>query len=311
MRHRYAREPRCSYVVVLENPSADLRDLAAYLSEIAVANFEVIVVDRSASEENRRVLRWVGRYVHSYADTIRAAIDLTTCDKVIVADASVRYGMDALDMMTVLLELHEVVEPQAYFDPLPWWGGIEAGRVLVQRSLHAVADHGSTFGFRRRVIRGLRSIEPAVAQDSVRRLASQGAEVFTAIGTFVRRLPPAFSDWVRDLPRRAEEELVVPARAALFILFLPFLVALSLLGGGRVAGTLAGAIAFATVVLAVRGRFGAARFFPLRACLFAPLSILQRSIGVYCALFRRVSVRRELLPDHHRDAVGQIHVGRL
>ena len=87
----------------------------------------MIVVDRSGSEENRRVLRWVGRYVHTLTDTVRAAIDLTSCDKVIVADASVRYSMDSLDMMGVLLELHEVVEPQVYFDPLPWWGGIEAG----------------------------------------------------------------------------------------------------------------------------------------------------------------------------------------
>jgi hypothetical protein len=310
MRHRSLCELRCSYVVILESFSGDLRELAAYLTEIAVANFEVIVVDRSGAEDHRRVLRWVGRYVHTHAETIRAAIDLTSSDKVIVADASVRYSMDNLDIMCALLELHEVVEPQDYFDPLPWWGGIDAGRVLVQRSMHALPDRGATFGFRKRIIRGLRSLEPVEA-NSVRRLASQGAEVFTAIGTFVRRLPPAFSEWVRDLPRRAEEELVVPARAALFILLLPALVILSILGGARMAGTFAGAIAFATFVLAVRGRFGAGSFFPLHTCLLAPLSILQRSIGVYCALFRRVSPRRELLPDHHRDAVGQIHVGRL
>ena len=293
MRHRSPLERRCSYVLVLESLTGDLCGLAAYLSELAVANFEVIIVDRTGSEENRRVLRWVGRYVHTSADTMRAAIDLTSCDKVIVADASARYSMDALDMMTVLLELHEVVEPQAYFDPLPWWGGIEAGRVLVQRSLHAFPEHGSTFGFRKRVICGLRSIEPALALDSVRRLASQGAEVFSAIGTFVRRLPPAFSDWVCELPRRAEEELTVPARAALLLLLLPLIAVLSLLGGARVAGAFAGAIAFATIVLAVRGRIGAAAFFPRWTCLFAPLSILQRAIGVYCALFRRMSARRE------------------
>jgi len=258
------------------------------------------------------VLRWVARYVHTFADTMRAAIDLASCDKVVVADASIRYSMDALDIMTALLELHEVVEPQDYFDPLPWWGGIEAGRVLVERSIHTLPNYGSTFGFRKRIVRGLRSIEPIPARDCVRRLALQGAEVFTAIGTFVRRLPPAFSDWIREVPRRAEDELASPARAALLLLLIPAILVLTLVGGPRMAGAFAGAVAFSTFVFAVRGRLGAAaEFFPLRACLFAPLSLLQRSIGVYCALFRRASVRRELSPDHHRHAVGEIHVGRL
>src|SRR6266568_2571756 len=148
MRHRSSRERRCSYVVVLENAArseGELRGLAAYLSEIAVSNFEVIVIDGSTqAEENRRILRWVGRHVIARAgsvDAVRAAIDLSSCDKVIVADARVRYSQDSLDSLTALLEVHEVVEPQDYFDPLPWWGGIEAGRILVQRSIRPLPDH--------------------------------------------------------------------------------------------------------------------------------------------------------------------------
>jgi hypothetical protein len=305
MRHRSSCERRCSYLVVLENDfrSADeLRELATYLSEVAVSDFEVIIFDASspeAVEENRRVLRWVGRHTTARPehvtgtgniDAIRAAIDLASCDKVIVADAHVRYSRESLDDLTALLELHEVVEPQDYFDPLPWWGGIEAGRILVHRSISPLPDSGSTFGFRKRAIRGLRAIDQATnAHDYVRRLASQGAEVFTSMRLFVRRIPPRFSDWIRGLPRRAEQEFTMPAKAALFFMLMPALIAVALLGGARMAGTVAGAISFASVALALRGRIGAGRFFPWRACFFAPLWVLQRSLSVYCALLWRVS----------------------
>ena len=297
MRHRSTRERRCSYLVVLENSSrseGELRDLAAYLSEISVSNFEVIVVDGSQqAEENRCILRWVGRHVIAHAgsvDAIRAAIDLSSCDKVIVADARVRYSQDALDGLTALLEVHEVVEPQDYFDPLPWWGGIEAGRILVQRSIRPLPDHASTFGFRKRAVQGLRSIDyRAPGHDSVRRLAWQGAEVFTAMQLFVRKLPPAFSDWVRDLPKRAEQEFDMPVKAALLFMIVPAMIAMLVTGGARTAGVFAGAIAFMSFALAVRGRIGAGRFFPWRACFLAPLWILQRSVSIYFALLWRMS----------------------
>jgi hypothetical protein len=101
-------------------------------------------------------------------------------------------------------------------------------------------------------------------------------------------MPPAFSDWIRELPRRAEEEFAVPAKAALFFMLLPALAGAALIGGVRMAGSLAGAIAFASIALALRGRIGAGRFFPWRACFFAPLWILQRSVSIYWALLWRV-----------------------
>ena len=47
-------------------------------------------------------------------------------------------------------------------------------------------------------------------------------------------------------------------------------------------------IAFSSVALALRGRAGAAPFFPLRACLFAPLWVLERSLSVYWALLNKL-----------------------
>ena len=38
-------------------------------------------------------------------------------------------------MVLAMLDAHDCVEPQDYFEPLPWWGGIEAGRMLVHRGI--------------------------------------------------------------------------------------------------------------------------------------------------------------------------------
>lgn len=289
MNHRSSGERRCSYLVVLETASgssSELRELAVYLSNLAVSNFEVIVVDASDSEENSRVLRWVSRYVparpqHRSAfgavDAVRAAVDLASCDKVIVADAQVRYSEQSLDDLCELLEVHEVVEPQDYFDPMPWW-------------VSPLRRRASTFGFRRLAVRGLRMIELTPSpRDGVRRLASQGAEVFSAVRLFVRRIPPAFSDWLRDLPRRADEDFAVPMKAALFFMLLPSLIGIAVVAGLRVAGSIAGVMAFVSIVLALHGRISTGRVIPWRACFFAPLWILERSVSIYCALLWRVS----------------------
>jgi len=298
MRKRSLADRRCSYLVALDDESSsidDLRELAAYLSNLVISNFDVIVVDASsppAVDRNCRVLRWVSRYFAAapqQRDPVRSAIGLAACEKVIVAGRHVRYTDEALDELSRLLDLHEVVEPQDYIDPLPWWGAIETGRILVHRSLTPLADHGSTFAFRKCAIRGLRTIEPSTpADDCVRRLASQGAEVFSALEVFVRRIPPALSEWARTRRCQADEDLYVPAKAALFFVLLPIAIILGLVSGLRFAAGYAGAIAFTSFALAVRGRIGAATFFPWRTCLYAPLWVLERSISVYLALFWKV-----------------------
>jgi hypothetical protein len=305
MRHRNPQDRRCTYLVVIERdrePADDLRDLASYLSTLSVANSEVIVVDGSPSpifESNRAVLRWVARHVAARPrhrnftggiDTVRTAVDVSSCDKIIVADENVRYRADAIESVCELLDQHEVVEPQDYFEPLPWWSGIEAGRMLVHRGVEPLPDHGATFGLRKSSIRGLRGVDIVASsgEDAVRRLASQGAEVFSACDVFVRRLPPPLDHWLRDRPRQAGGDFAMPVKSAFFFALLPAAILLAAFGGIRLAGGYAGAIALGSMVLALRGRGGATTFFPLRACLCAPLWILERSVSVYWALFRKL-----------------------
>ncbi|MEA2488234.1 MAG: hypothetical protein QOH21_26 [Acidobacteriota bacterium] len=318
MRTRQPQDRRCSYVVLVEHAAADadaLRDLARYLSTVAVTDCDVVILDASPRlqfELNARVLRWVGRHMairgdmrtaSGTVDLLRAAAAAAGCEKVIVAAEDVRYDPVAIEQLCQLLDLHEVVEPQDYLDPLPWWGSIEAGRMLVHRGIEPEPDHGATFGFRRSALRSLRGLAVLEASDDpVRRLVAHGAELHPATDVFVRRDPPAFSDWLDSRPRYACDDFALPMKSAFFFALVPLLVLLATLGGLRLAASYAGAIAFASVALALRGRIGAGAFFPLWACLFAPLWVVERSVSVYWALYRKlrgtdVAAARVAVPD--------------
>ena len=296
-------ERRCSYVVLVRNAAAStagLRDLATYLSTLGVADCDVVILDPSPRyqfELNARILRWVGRHVAvrrehcagGGVDIVRAASALAACEKVIVATDDVRYSAEAVGQLCELLDAHEVVEPQDYLDPLPWWGGIDAGRMLVHRGIEPQPDHGATFGFRRNAVRALRALAAATSADAqARRLAAVGAEVYPATHVFVRREPGALGEWWSSRPRLAGDDFDLPMKTAFFFSLVPLLVLLAVIGGLQLAGGYASVIAFASVALALRGRAGASRFFPLRACLFAPLWVLERSLSVYWALVRKL-----------------------
>ena len=303
MKPRTQPDRRCSYVVAIERSGGaadDLAPFAQYLSNLGVNGCEVIVVDGSPREQfeaNRSFLCWVARHVaprvqHRHAcgiDPVQAAIDFAAQEKVIVADEAVRYGAGDVDQICDLLELHEVVVPQDYLDPLPWWGGIEAGRILVHRGIEPTGD-GGTFGIRRSAVRGLRSLELSMEEpeEPLRRLGMRGAEVFSAHDVFVRREPPLLDDWLRSRSRSADAELAMPMRSAIFFALIPMALLLAIIGGLDLAGGYASAIGLASLVLAIRGRSGAGAFFPLRACLYAPVWVLERSISVYWALIRKL-----------------------
>ena len=265
-------------------------------------------------EDNERHLRWVGRHLHmpgGPVDLVRSATAVSACEKVIVATDDIRYTPESIARLCALLDAHEVVEPQDYLDPLPWWGTIDAARILLHRAIEPQPDHGATFGFRRAVVRSLRNLTtPEANSDPVRRLSGHGAEVHPAGDVFVRREPRALPDWLADRPRVAGADFVLPIKTAFFLSVVPLLLLLAILGGLQLASGYASVIAFASVALALRGRSGASSFFPLRACLFAPLWVFERSLSVYWALFRKLRgtdlepARKTAVPDRAR-AIGE------
>ncbi|HUR79651.1 MAG TPA: hypothetical protein VM733_02730 [Thermoanaerobaculia bacterium] len=302
MRNTGPQDRRCSYVVHVQSATAsasELRELATYFSSLGVAGCDVVILDSSPRlqfELNARILRWVGRHVAVRSeyrapggvDLVRAAISYAACEKVIIANEDVRYTTEAIAQLCELLEMHEVVEPQDYLDPMPWWSGIDAGRMLIHRGIEPQPDHGATFGFRRSAIRGLRGL-PSSPDAHARRLIAVGAEVHSASDVFVRREPAPLSEWMTSRPRLAGDDFTLPFKTAFFFSLVPVLLLLAAMGGPRFAGVYASVIAFAAVGLAARGRAGtAAMHFPLRACLFAPLWVLERSMSVYWALFNKL-----------------------
>jgi hypothetical protein len=308
------RDRKCSYVVVLDRATgsaAQLRELATYLTSLGVADCDVVVLDPSSRllfDANGRTLRWVGRHLHvpgGPVDLVRSAAAVAGCEKVIVAADDVRYTPEAIHRMCELLDGHEVVEPQDYLDPLPWWSGLDAGRILIHRGIEPQPDHGATFGFRRAAVRALRNENAAAGDHDTRRLAERGAEVYAASDVFVRREPRAFPEWLAQRPKLAGQDFALPVKTAFFLSLIPLLLLFGFAGGVQLATGYAGAIMFTAVALAVRGRTGASKFFPLRACLFAPLWVFERSVSVYWALLRKLSgsdaeTARTATPDRAR-----------
>ena len=306
---------RASYVVLVQNATVstpELRELAHYLSTLAVADCDVVILDPSPRlqfELNGRILRWVGRHVRTSGgvDILRSAASHAACEKVIVAAEDIRYTPEAISQLCDLLDAHEVVEPQDYLDPMPWWGGIEAGRILLHRGIEPQPDHGATFGFRRSALHALRALGSVTSPEAQsRRRAAVGAEVYPAADVFVRRESGTLADWMTSRPRLAGDDFALPMKSAFFFSLVPLLLLLGVLGGAKLAGGYAGVIAFASVGLALRGRAGASMFFPLRACLFAPLWVLERSVSVYWALYRKLrgadeDATRIAVPDENRE----------
>ena len=299
---RMKRDRKCSYVVLLERAAGsagELRELARYLTTLDLAGCEVVVLDPSPLvlfDANRRTLRWVSRHLQVPsvpADLARCASAVAACEKVIVATEDVRYTPEAVARLCDLLEMHEVVEPQDYLDPLPWWSGIDAGRILIHRGIEPQPDHGATFGFRRGASMWvpLPSAAPATAEGSGRHIAPR-ALAFPAADVFVQRRPRAFREWLAQRPRLAGEDFDLPVKTAFFLSTLPLLLLLAVAGGLQLASGYAGAIAFASLALAVRGRAGASSFFPLRACFFAPLWVFERSVSVYWALLLKLTAQQ-------------------
>jgi len=270
------RPRRCSYIVNLDADATgiEVEKVAAYLSTLGSAGCEVVVLDRAAGhllEGRRRVLRWVGRHeqVHPETDLLRAAVDLASNEKIIIAAPESRYSAEEVSGMCDLLDRFEAVEPEEFVQPLPWWGGIDAGRILLDRGVARHSAH-STFAFRKS------AWSPHFSLD-----------VHEAREMFIRREPPVFRSWIRLRQREEAGEFQAPIRTAFFLCLFPLLLIMALVGGVDLAGAYASLVAFGSVSIAVRGRIGAAKFFPLRACLYAPLWVVERSISAYWALFAR------------------------
>jgi hypothetical protein len=315
MRPRKVASRRCSYIVAIETPRSDaeLTTLAHYFSELGVAGCDVLVLDTTAEpsfDRHSRILRWVARHesvraqhrsAFGHVDFVRAAADRALAEKVIVTDTDVRFSTEALDATLELLDAHEAVEVQEYLDPLPWWGAIDAARMLLRRGIDPEPSDSATYAFQRGVARSLRSLPPAGESDDVRRLVFSGVEVLAALDVFVKREPAELREWFESRPDRASAAFTNGSKAAFFFSLVPMLVFIALAAGIKLAAAVAALLSCSAIAIALRGRYGATQVFPLRAVFFAPLWILERSLSVYVALYDRLSSNPDLEPAAPRN----------
>jgi hypothetical protein len=302
---RDASQSRCTYAVAMEGRRytvGELQELALYFASLRGLGCEVLVVDGCSwdlIEEHARVLRWVARHhrvesrhrsIDGRISVIDAALDLASSDLIIVASEEHRLGAPSIDAICGHLASHDVVATHEFFAPLPWWGRIDAARALLVRSLGPAHDAASAFAFRRPPLRQLRQYAGNGLWDDgepLRDFTLQGLDVHDAGDLFVERRPPAVSRWLRERPRRAGEERGAAGRALLLFAILPIAVLLVAVGGPFAASGFGALLSAVAIGLAVRGRSGAASYFPAAVCLYAPLAVADRAISVYCSVLRR------------------------
>ncbi len=280
----------------------EAQELAGYFQMLAGKNCEVIVADGSPLEVfEQNHLAWstlchhqpVDRsfgYLNDKVNGIHTGVQLATCEKIILADDDIRYTAGDIEKMCALLEGHEMVRPQNFLAPLPWWARMESARMLINRATLRTGDYPGTCAFRRSAILRVGHYDGDVLFDNeeiVRHFASAGASINYAIDFFVQKRPSHLRKWLEQRPRQAYEDFGLRAKTALFLL-LPIILLLSLLlaGPGALAICLI-LISIFSVALACAGgaRGEASEYIPPWTCLYAPLWILERAASTYWAVY--------------------------
>jgi len=295
----------CTYLLPIRRRSfsaGEANELAEYFQTLRKAGCDILVIDGSPGPvfeqhdaiwcalcRHEPVDRSFG-YLNDKVNGIHTGVGLAATDKIILADDDIRYRAEEIDRVIALLDQFEVVRPQNFLCPRPWWARMEASRMLINRATLRIADYPGTCAFRRETMLRVGPYDGDVLFDNeeiIRHFAREGATINYALDLFVRKRPPTFRKWIEQRPRQAYEDFGLRAKTALFFA-IPFLavvtgVAFSWRG---VAFYFAALSAIAVGVASIgwlRGK--ASRFFPWRVCVFAPLWIFERTISTYWALY--------------------------
>ena len=108
-----------------------------------------------------------------------------------------------------LLRRHEMVRPQNYIAPLPWWARIETARMLINRGVLRTGDYPGTCAFRRSTYLRVGHYDGDVLFDNeeiVRHFILSGADVCNVLDLFILKRPPTSRKWLEQRPRQAYED---------------------------------------------------------------------------------------------------------
>jgi len=297
----------CSFIVPIRRMQVDpleVERLADYFISLRLAGCEVLIVDGSPKpifEEHRKSWQAFSQhiapdpkytYLNGKVNGVHTGVDLASCERIILADDDIRYSAADVKRMCYLLDTFEMVRPQNFMAPLPWWARLETARILINRGLLRAGDYPGTCGFRRSTMRRVGPYDGDVLFDNeeiVRHFALSGVDINYALDFFILKRPPTFTKWLEQRPRQAYEDFVMRAKTAVFLCILPVSLGFSLLLHARSALLFLSAVSLLSVLSSSCGlmRDAAYRFFPVSSPLYAPLWIFERSLSVYWALYWR------------------------
>jgi peroxiredoxin len=295
----------CAYLLPLRRAkfcgteAAAFRDYFEILQEIGC---EVIVIDGSPPEvfaEHAAIFlpptlhigvdRQFG-YLNDKVNAVHTGMAISREEKIILADDDIRYTPETVAQTVNLLDRFEVVRPQNFLRPLPFWARMESARMLINRATLPTGDYPGTCAFRRSTFLRVGHYDGDVLFDNeeiIRHFAEKGATIDYALDLFVQKRASSFRKWLEQRPRQAYEDFGLRTKTALFLSVLPLLLAISLLAGALGFLTYLGMIALISFSIAVLGRSRgrAQEVVPFSSCLFAPLWIAERSLSSYAAVY--------------------------
>jgi len=285
-----------TYLLPIRSTSlSDLDALTDYLTGLDVE--QLIVVDGSSpSIFAAHARRWQDVCLHVRPDALPNALNgkvrgvltglrYATCAKAVIADDDVRYDDAGLRRIASLLDSHDLVRPQNYFDPLPWHAMLDTGRTLLNRATGG--DWPGTLAFRRSALpSGYRGDVLFENLEMTRTILARGGRELVANDLYVRRLPPTARHYWSQRVRQAYDEWARPPRLILGMAVLPF-VTLALIE--KRWDLLAGAGALVAALAEYGRRTGdGARRFPALSSALAPLWVLERGVCSWAALYLRL-----------------------
>jgi hypothetical protein len=287
-----------SYVLPLKSSAPASAELVAYLRELAKRMDDVVVVDGSAPDVFAINGGALGATVrHLPVDTahrcrngkvagVLTGLDQAKNDLIIIADDDVRWTTAQLIRAMQLLDLHDLVAPANYYDPMPWHAAYDSARQVLHRALGR--DFPGTFAVRPRVIANVGGYDGNVLFENlelVRTVEACGGSVGWPLDLLVQRRPCSVRHFLGQRVRQAYDEFARPAHFVVSLCVLPGVVALvTQRRWTHLAGAGATIVAWAEIG---RRRGGGHRVFPPFVAFVAPLWVLERGVCIWVALWWR------------------------
>jgi hypothetical protein len=296
---------RRTYLLPIRRSSfsaTEAAELADYFRGLDDAGCDLLVIDGSPAPvfqqhgeiwsslcRHEKVDRSFG-YLNDKVNGIHTGVNLAAVEKIILADDDIRYTPAQMERVCELLDEFEVVRPQNFLSPLPWWARMEAARMLINRATLRTADYPGTCAFRRGTMLRVGHYDGDVLFDNeeiIRHFAREGARISYATNLLVRKRPPHLRKWIEQRPRQAYEDFGLRTKTALFLGLPLVAIVVGFAAGFTAMLFYAAAVAISAVALAAAGRLRgtAAESFPASICLFAPLWVLERTLSTYWALY--------------------------